>query len=287
MRTRLSIVTVLLAVSLAAARPAVGQGSVATLASVIGPVEVQRAGRGEWRPAALGATVASADAVRVGTAGFAKLLFGDDNVVDLGPSTEVIVEPEHAKGAPRTLLRLRHGVVEAFVGGLAGGAASLEVETPTAVARGDEGTFIVRFAPPGPTEVAGIEGTVAVSGVTGILGPALRLGANESTHVSRDGLPAPPEQLDETQARAMTRGLGMVGTGSADGLAADNSLVDGSMVDARDRLPRAGATEATGLVPGIPGQTLVQTLSPDIRANNQPLPVYRAVPPNRSPNPPH
>lgn len=295
MTARALVRTALLALTAVVAAPAAhAQTPTARFASVAGPVEVQRAGKGEWVTAAVGNPVSAGDAVRVGANAFAKLLFVDDAVVDLGPSTEISIEryASAGKGPRRSLLHLVQGALEVLVGGYGGESARYEVETPTAVVRVQGTQFIVRCDPGDKaTDVVGVDGSVAVQGTTGIIGPAVAVGPNEMTHVPRDGFPSEVKTLDAAQVRAFAQGLRVVGTGAHDGLDTDNPIVDGRIVSPDDRPEVAVATApAAGagvyLHPGVPGQTLIDSLSPDIRANTQPLPEYRLVPPNQSPNPP-
>jgi hypothetical protein len=282
-----------LALTVAAfAAPAHGQALVANLVSIAGTVEVQRAGKGEWQALGIGSPVFPTDVLRTGGGGFGRLVFVDEGVVALGPSTELVVERyAGAKGARRSLLQLNQGAIEALVSGYGGEGARYEVETPSAVARVQGTDFIVRYdGAAKATDVMVVDGTVAVQGITGIIGPGVAVGPNEMTHVPRDGFPSPVKALDAAQAGEFARGLRLVGTGTRDGLDVDNPTADGRVVAATDRptaATGAPAGEAAYLHPGVPGQTLIDTLSPDVRANTQPLPVYRAVPPNDVPNPPH
>jgi hypothetical protein len=272
--------------------PAPAQMQVATFAGVAGTVEVQRGGRGDWQLAPLGSGVFVSDSVRTGAAAFAKLVFADDVVVDLAPSTELTIEHyAGGKGGQRSLLHLAQGKVEALVSGYGTENARFEMETPTAVARVQATDFIVNYdETQKATDVFGVEGTVTVRGTTGIIGPGVAVGPNEMTHVPRDGFPSPVKALDPAQAREVVHGLRLVGTGERDGLDVDNPIAEGRIVDASDRpTAQAAGSLAAGepyLRPGVPGETLLYSLSPDIRANNQPLPDYRAVPPNDVPVPP-
>jgi hypothetical protein len=293
MTARALVSTALLAVLAVAASAASGQTLVATFAGVTGTVEVQHGAKGEWAAVTVGSPFFASDAVRSGAGGAAKLIFVDDAVLNVGPSTEVAVEHYvGGKGTRRSLLRLAQGKIEVLVSGYGGGSARYEVESPTAVARVQGTDFIVRYdATAQATDVVGLEGTVAVQGTTGIIGPGVAVGPNEMTRVPRDGFPSPAKAIDAAEARDFAQGLQLIGTGTREGLDIDNPIVEGRLVGAADR-PAAGAlpapaAEAPYLQPGVPGQTLIQTLSPDIRANTQPLPEYRAVPPNAVPVPPH
>jgi ferric-dicitrate binding protein FerR (iron transport regulator) len=279
-----------LAIVAALAVPAYGQVPIATLASLAGTVEVQRGGKGEWQAAALGSPVFAEDVVRTGPGAFTKLVFVDEVVVDLGPSSALAVERSGAAKRPRrSLLRLAQGALEAWIGA-DGESGRYEVETPTAVVRPQSTDFIVRYDPAEKaTDVVGVAGTVTVQGTTGIIGPGVAVGPNETTRVPLDGFPSPARALEPAQAGTYVQGLRRIGTGGRDGLDTDNPIVDGRVVNPNDRPSATAATTVSAgpfLKPGVPGQTLIDSLSPDIRANNQPLPVYRAVPPNQSPVPP-
>jgi hypothetical protein len=290
-RARIHIALSLALVIGALAPVAHAQTSVATFVSLVGGVEVQRDGKGEWQPATLGGEVYSADAVRSAAGAFAKLLFTDQSVINLGPASQLSIEwSVSSKGPRRVVFHLAQGAILALASGYGAETARFEVETPTALARVQGTQFIVRYDPAEQaTEVVGIDGTVAVQGTTGIIGPGVSVGANEMTHVPRDGFPSPVKTLDEAQMRQALQGVQLVGSGVRDGLDTDNPLVDGRIVAATDRPPAGAAGAPAGgpyLQPGIPGYTLLYSLSPDIRANNQPLPEYQLVPPNQSPNPP-
>ena len=135
-----------------------------------------------------------ADAVRTGAGAFAKLLFADGAVVDLGPSTAAgdrALRRQPGSRSDRCCVSTQ-GKLEALVSGYGSEEARYEVETPTAVARAQSTDFIVDYdAAQTATDVVGVEGTVAVRGTTGIIGPGVAVGHNEMTHVPRDGFPSP------------------------------------------------------------------------------------------------
>jgi ferric-dicitrate binding protein FerR (iron transport regulator) len=295
MHSRTLLCTIALAVAAGTVRSAQAQTSVASVAAMVGTVNLQRGPGGASQAAALGSSIFAGDVIRTGSDGVAKLSFTDDSVLNIGPSTELTLE-RHGKGkAPRVAsLRLAQGTVEALVSARGGEGARYEVDTPTAVARVQGTDFIVRYdAAVQATDVAALEGSVAVQGTTGIIGPAVVVAPGEQTRIPRDGFPSPAKAMDAADVRGFTQPLQLVGTGAREGLDTDNPTLDGRVVDAADHpVAAAGVSEATVendeyLRPGVPGQTLIQSLSPDIRANSQPLPEYRAVPPNAVPVPPH
>lgn len=289
MSTRLLLLTAALAATLAAtAAPA--QTQIATFASASGEVEVQRGARGEWQPALVGNPVFAGDSVRTGEGGAAaKLVFVDDSVIDLANSTELTIERyAGAKGPRISLLRLAQGAIEALVAGYSDGGARYEVETPTAVVRVQGTIFVVRFDPTAKvTDVLGVDGTVAVASRTALIGPGAVLGPNQTTRVQSGKFPSPVETVDAAATAPLLAGLRTVGSGQRDSLAVDNPQMEGRIVSAEDRPSLTAVSAQTGyLRPGAPGETLINSLSPDIRANTQSLPVYRAVPPNEAPSPP-
>ncbi|MGH7789870.1 MAG: FecR family protein [Candidatus Binatia bacterium] len=283
------LLTALLCTALAAGS-ARAETQVATFASATGEVQVQRGARGEWQPALVGNPVFSGDSVRTGEGtAAAKLVFVDDAVVDLASGTELAIERYAGTKGPRiSLLRLVQGAIEALVAGYGEGGARYEVETPTAVVRVQGTVFVVRYDPTAKvTEVLGVDGTVAVAGRTGLIGPGAVVGPNQTTRIQRGKFPTPVETVDAAAAAPLLAGLRTVGSGQRDSLAVDNPQMEGRIVSPEDRPTlTAAAAEAGYLRPGAPGETLINTLSPDIRANTQSLPVYRAVPPNESPAPP-
>jgi hypothetical protein len=290
---RIASVAVLALVALsAAAAPA--QHSVATVASLAGSAEVQRGGKGDWQPLAIGNPVLQGDVVRTASPGFAQLIFADDVVVDLGSATVLRVERyATGRGPRRSLLHLDQGTIEALVSGYGGETARFEVETPTAVARVQASDFIVRYdAAQRATDVIALDGIVSVQGTTGIIGPGVAVSANQITTVPADGFPSPAKPIEPAQLREYSQALQQIGPSSRDGLDKNNPIVLGRVVGPDDRpgvTVAAAPTPVTGpyLKPDVPGQTLLQTLSPDMRANTQPLPQYRRVKPNNSPQPLH
>src|SRR5215475_4004370 len=101
-----------------AALPGHAQTPAATFVVVVSPVEVQRGGKGDWSAVAVGSPLFAGDSVRTGANAFAKLIFVDDVVMDLGATTELAV-PSYAagRGSRRSLIRLAQGGIEVWVGG--------------------------------------------------------------------------------------------------------------------------------------------------------------------------
>ncbi len=294
MNASMLIRTAAAALLVATATPASAQTSVATVATVTGTAEVQPGSRGDWQPLAVGSAIAASDALRTAANSALRLVFVDDVVVTMGPSTTLRIQRyATARAARRALLRVEQGAMQALVSGYGGETARFEVETPTAVVRVQGTDFIVHYEPDQrATDVVALDGSVAVQGTTGIIGPGVTVSANEMTRVPADGFPSPAAPLKPEQARDFTKSVQVAGPVPREGLDRDNPIMMGKVVGPNDRPGVAVAAAPTPeagpyLHPDVPGQTLLQTLSPDMRANTQPLPVYRRVKPNDSPDPRH
>jgi hypothetical protein len=112
--------------------------------------------------------------------------------------------------------------------------------------------------------------------------------ANQITTVPADGFRATAKPIEPAQLRGTVK-LSR-SADRRDGLDKNNDRA-GTVSSAPTTVEGDGRclTPVTGpyLKPDVPGQTLLQTLSPDMRANTQPLPQYRRVKPNNSPQPLH
>src|SRR5262245_37976166 len=117
------------------AAPVLAQRDAGTLAGVQGNVDVRRHGSA-WQAATVGQVVQVGDGMRTGASSRAKVVFLDDTVVDLGPTSELIVEKQHVESArAEAVIRLAKGKVRAWVGDRYRQPRSrYEIETPTAVA---------------------------------------------------------------------------------------------------------------------------------------------------------
>jgi len=283
---RRALIALVALAGIAVGAPADAQTAVASFARVGGIVEVQRGARGEWQAALIGSPVFGGETVRTGPDGSAMLVFTDDGVVVLGSATTLTVEryPGSSKNQRHALFKLTQGTVEAIVTGYKAEDARFEIETPSAVARVQSTRFVIRYdATSKATDVAGFDGVVAVQGRTGLIGPGVAIGADEVTRVESGKFPTEAAPLDAAQRAQLLAGLGGVGTGEPDGLDANNALLEGRVVPAADRPQVAAAADGSYLRPAVPGELLIDQLSPDIRANTQPIPVYEAVPPNQAP----
>jgi len=277
----------LLAVAALAPAGAIAQSEVGSVVSAVGAVDVQRGGRGEWQTAMVGTPLFVSDEVRTGPGAASKLLFQDDSVVDLAADTQISVA-RYATGGQaeaRSLLRLVSGKLRALIGESTGGDRTrYEIETPTAVARAQGAVFIVRYAAADKlTDVVAIENDVEVQGKIGVIGPGVKVGPGELTQVHAGRFPSPPERVPEGQMAEYASGLEIIGTGSRDSLDVGSPVVEAHPLRPEDR-PQvarggaAGAPEVSYLHPAVPGETLIDQLSPDVRANTQPILEYKKFP---------
>ena len=274
----------LLAAMIGAPWPAQALTQVASVAGVRGTVEVQRGGRGEWQPLFAGNPVFIGEPLRSSADSSAALVFTDDCVVVLGPDTAMTVDlyGSRGKGPKRALLKLEGGAIQAIVSGYGSDASRFEVETSSAIVRVQSTQFVVRYDPRSrATDVAGLDGVVAVQGRTGLIGPGVAVGANEVSRVEVGKFPSPVRIATAEERAELTAGLAVPGGGN-DGLDTDNPVLAGLEVAESER-PQLAAAAAQGgpyLKPATPDEPLIWRLSPDMRANTQSLPVYEAYPPN-------
>lgn len=284
MSTRRHLLLLLSLIAPLCAPPAHALTQVASVASVTGTVEVQRGGRGEWQPLFAGNPVYLGEPLRSGPGASAALVFTDDCIVVLGADTSLGVDlyGRRGKGPSRALLKLAGGAIQAIVSGYSAEGARFEVETSSAVVRVQSTQFVVRFdARSKRTEVAGIDGVVAVQGRTGLIGPGVAVGANEVSTVEIGKFPSPVRVASAEERRQLMAGLVVPGSGNH-GLDANNPLLEGLVVadSERPQLAAGGAQSGPYLKPSTPDEPLIWRLSPDVRANTQSLPVYEKYPPN-------
>jgi hypothetical protein len=280
-------VAVLFSMGAPAARAATEIG---TFVAVHGTVEVRRASAGDWKPATVGAPIYVADEIRTAGDGLAKLFFRDSAVVDLGSDSMLAIKLFDSAGSDN-VLSLSQGRLRAFLEeGARAADARFEVETPTAVVRAEGTVFIVDYAAEQKvTRVYGVEGTVEVQGSIGLIGPSLKVGAQEQTRIEQGKFPEPVQAAEAAALAAMTSQLEIIGSGRSDGFAATHPLLAGAITrsDERPAAVQVGLTGAGGdasyLAPDAPGETLLERLSPEARANTQPIPEYEFTRPDRVP----
>src|SRR5215470_14645656 len=157
--SRLLFAALLLVASAAAAE------DIGTVAATQGAADIGRGGT--WTPAAVGMTVQLGDQLRTGSDGQVRVVFRDDSVIDLSPSSALTIDDQvfdPSGGRFSSLLRLVQGKARALVSGYyKTSGATYEVQTPTAVA-GVRGTsFLVAYNPDvDATDVVGIHGQIEV-----------------------------------------------------------------------------------------------------------------------------
>lgn len=274
---RLPVVTaVVLAVT---AAPAVGeQGGAdwpaATVAAVLGTLETQRpSGSIALR---VGDAVLVGDRLRTRGGDRAKIIFTDDSVVDVGPSSELVVDSRRvdpSSGREETVLVLLGGQVRAVVPPPAlRPGAHFEIETPAAVAfRGGE-FFISYDREDQRSRVVALADPVSVAGKVGVVGGPVELGPRTATEVRRGRLPGAPEGVDFETLMRLRRSVTVVGTGRRDGLEVLHPAARGRLLAAGDvPVPREVAPPLQ-LVP--PQESLADRLSADVRTNTEPLLEY-------------
>lgn len=268
---------------------ALADTEIGTFVAVHGAVEVRRASAGDWKAATVGAPVYVSDEIRTAGDGLTKLFFRDSAVVDLGNDSLLTVKLFDSAGNDN-VLSLSHGSLRAFLEEEARAAnARFEVETPTAVVRAEGTVFVVEYAEETEiTRVYGIEGTVDVQGSIGLIGPSLKVSAREQTRIAEGKFPEPVQPIDDAALAELTSRLEIIGSGRSDGFAATHPLLAGAITrsDERPGAVQVGLTaagDASYLAPRAPGETLLERLSPDARANTQPIPEYEFARPDRVP----
>lgn len=264
--------------------PAAASEEIGSFVAIRGGVEVRRASAGEWKAATIGSAIYPGDEIRSDARGQAKLFFRDACVADLGRESELSIKQYDGRGSAN-ILALGQGRLRVFISGSERPAdARFEVETPTAVVRADGTAFLIDYdAATKTTDVIGLEGTVEVQAAIGLIGPGIRVAAGERTRVQEGKFPEPVQEVGADTVAAITADLEIIGTGRSDGFAATHGLIEGAITrsDEKPATVAAGArTAATDdgvsyLALQPPGETLLHRLSPDARANTQPIPEFR------------
>lgn len=264
------------------------QAPVGKFASVEGTAELRRGDAGPQRPG-VGSPVLASDELEVGDTGRVRILMTDDTLLDLGAASELIVEgaADASAAGQRNAVKLDKGMMRAQRDR---SASSFEIETPSALVRTQDGDVIVRYdAEDRSSDVFCLDGRVQVQGTLGVIGKGVELTPGRSTRVQSGGFPVPARDVDAAQVATYERQLEIVGTGSDDHLDSGNPLTTGHLMAATDRpqLPQ-GVQAAAGesyLETLLPGETLIEQLSPDLRTNTQPIPEYKLAPPGEQPPP--
>jgi hypothetical protein len=291
---------VLLPVLLAAV-PLAAQTEIGAVASSYGTAAVARDRAGAPMPFPVGSGVMLGDRVTTGADGAVVLLFRDDTIVHVGPSSQLSVERmsyELVEKRSQALLRLTQGKARIRPGERYRKAPSrFEIETPTAVinAKGGGDVVVVYDSAQKTTEVASLDGEVDVQAIIGLIGPAATLRTAQMTRVREGSFPSPVESLSQAAMASYTYGLNLRGTGLRDGVEVGHPAVTGrvlrpedlpDVVDprARPQAADAGGEAELALQPPGPTDELPYRLSRDLSATRQPIPEFRASPPGIPPS---
>ncbi len=288
---RMQQVHAAVALSLAlVAGSAMAQSETGTVAAIRGTLQIERGGT--WQNGSIGAPVFAGDRLRTGGGDQARVVFRDDSLVDLAPATEVALARQiFGDGARRfdSRLRLAQGKIRAWVGETYRAAHSrYEIETPTAIATVRGTDVVVAYDP--ATEVAQvtcIAGEVEITGTLAIMGRNVQLGPRTRSQIAKGRFPAAAEPVDAARLEQVTNGVDLVGTGNRDSLSAQHPGMAGRLWAPQDLPgPAAARAEKTGgegiAVRGLQ-ESLAERLSPDVRANTQPLQEFKFAPPDQPP----
>jgi hypothetical protein len=288
MRERM-ISTILCLVAIAMAAGVQAQSESGRVAAILGTMEIVRGGTSE--PATIGAPVFSGDQLRTGGNDRAKVVFHDDSVLDLAPGTEVLLVKqvfERTGHRVESRLRLSKGKLRAWVGEAYRGPRSrYEIETPTAIiaVRGTE--FIVAYdSTAEETAVVCMAGEVEVAGTLGVIGAQVQLSTQSGTEVAKGRFPTSPQPVAQAQLQRCVAGLELVGTGHRDDLSVEHPALAGRPLTPQDvpgPAARTAAQAAQSLTVGGLQESLAERLSPDLRANTQPLFDFKAAAPDHVP----
>ena len=282
---RLTIVALSAAVAFL---PALAQEPVAgesgTVAAIEGTLSVKRGGTDLTLP--LGAALMTGDRLHTGPGDRAKLVFTDESVIDMAPSTDIVLQHQSFEPVAdryQSTIQLLNGKVGIALGDkYRQGDNRYEVETPTAVVvRGTE--YIVLFnSASQATEVISQSGQVDVLGRLAVVGASAQVGPGMRTEINRGKYPSSPAAVPRERMQQYEVGLQIVGTGRRDGLNVLHPLLNGKLLAAQDvpgAKPVAAAMAAGELKVGAPEEVLGERLSADVRTNTQPLLEYRRLQP--------
>jgi len=250
---------------------------VGAVAEIEGRAEVLRSGTAAWAPLNAGDAVQLGDQVRTPADSKLKLLFRDDSVLTLAPSSLLKVD-EQVLGATAPISRfsLFLGTIRALVTDRYGAAgARFEVETPTAVA-GVRGTgFITAYdTAREETVVLGLFDTTGVRSKVDPRGEReVRVGPGEMTTVGRGSYPHRPAPTPEGTLRSFTGSTEVQGMKPA---AKGKGAATGAVGD--PRLPKRagqGALSPEGQVDQVVDQPPQPQKRRDVRPPPPPVPSPR------------
>ena len=183
------------------------QERVGSVAALEGSAEAPHPGTTDWVSLENGGPIVLGDQLRTGPEGKLKLLFRDDSVLTLGPSSTLTLDEQVAGGPPSSRFTLAVGTLRAIVTERYGAAgARFEVSTPTAIA-GVHGTgFIASFDDKDDkTTVVGLFDTTLVRPAGTAPGAhEVRLAPGQGTTVHRGAFPMQPSRLPENVIRSLS-----------------------------------------------------------------------------------
>jgi ferric-dicitrate binding protein FerR (iron transport regulator) len=185
----LGILVMLWSAPLAAQAPA----SIGTVAALVGDCTVVRFGESRASTLAVGTPLHEGDRIRTDAGSRLRLAFADGTVVQLGESTDLVLDWFlHAPdaGTQNVLLRASSGILRVILE-LVLPRAAFEVQTTTAVAS-VRGTDWISEVMPEATATVVLDGQVALRNVDPTLPGEVVLGPGEGTTVTADAPPTPP-----------------------------------------------------------------------------------------------
>jgi hypothetical protein len=185
----LGILLLLWNTPLAAQAPA----SIGTVDALVGDCTVVRFGDSGANALAVGTALYEGDRIRTEAGSRLRLAFADGTVVQLGESTDLLLDwflhaPE--AGTQNVLLRASSGIFRVILE-LVLPRAAFEVQTTTAVAS-VRGTDWITEATADATAIVALEGQVAIRNLQPAIAGEVVLGPGEGTTVTADAPPTAP-----------------------------------------------------------------------------------------------
>jgi hypothetical protein len=183
--------------------PAQAPASIATVEALVGDCTVVRFGGSGASALARGALLYEGDRIRTAAGARLRLAFVDGTVVQLGESTDLVLDWFlHAPdaGTQNVLLRISSGIFRAIVE-LVLPQAAFEVQTTTAVAS-VRGTEWISEVTPEATATVALDGQVALRSIDPALPGEVVLGPGEGTTVTADAPPTVPTVWGDARRNA-------------------------------------------------------------------------------------
>jgi hypothetical protein len=250
---RLSIIIAGISLLLLTAIPAHAQDDrVGTVVSLEGQVELLV---GEWTQPKLGDAIHRSNELRTGANGKVSVVLTDESVFNLGPNSHVNVEDyvlEPEAPASNAVLNLLKGKVRALVSEhFKNQGASFNVKTATATAgvRGTE--FVVAFSGD-QTDIAVIEGKVAVRGLFSDADAEVIVLAGQRTTVRRGASPTRPVKMSEEEQQEVLRDVTTVSAVERGSAAPSPEISTGQEVDPAERITDSGSRPVLQAEPSGP-----------------------------------